>query len=333
MKGKILVTARSFRDTAGPHQQMLKDAGYETVNSPYHRPLRASELALLVSDVVGTILGLDEVTAEVLGQAKELRVISRYGVGVDNVDIRAATARGIVVTITPGDNSVAVAELTMALMLALARRIPYHDRLVKQGGWVRGPAVELAGYCLGIIGMGRIGREVAKRAAAFGMRILYHDPVAPPQEFVPSLQAAYRPLEELLSESDVISLHLPLTDDTRNLIGTSALRRMKSSAFLINTARGGLVDEQALYGALAEGALAGAACDVFSQEPPIDNPLLGLDCFIATPHMGSATLQTTLRMGRMASENALAVLRGERPASVVNLEVYDRSIGRRLERK
>lgn len=294
------------------------------MNSPHDRPLKATELATLVTDVVGAILGLDDVTADVLSQAKHLRVISRHGVGVDNVDLEAATCRGIVVTNTPGHNSVAVAELTLALVLALARRIPYHDRLVKQGDWARVSGMELAEHSLGIIGIGRIGKEVAKRAAGFGMRILYHDPVPPPQEFLVRVQASDRSLKDLLAESDVVSLHCPLRDDTRNLIDRTALRRIKSSAFLINTARGGLVDEQALYEALTEGALAGAACDVFSHEPPTHSPLLALDNFIATPHIGSATLQTTLRMGLMASENALAVLRGERPANVLNPEVYDR---------
>lgn len=324
MKGKILVTARSFRKTPGPHQQILQDAGYTIVNSPYDRPLKAAELAGLLADVDGAILGLDEVTAEALEQAGRLRVISRYGVGLDSVDVAAATARGIVVTITPGANSVAVAELTMALMLALARHIPQLDRQVKAGEWGRIRGVELAGLALGLIGLGRIGREVAKRAAAFNMRILFYDPFPPPEEVQAQLGTAPAALDNLLAESDVVSLHLPLTDDTRHLIDRGALAKMKPGAILINTARGGLVEEPALAEALQSGQLAGAACDVFAQEPPArDNPLLKLDGFIATPHVGSATRQTTLRMGLMASENALAVLRGERPAHVVNPEVYE----------
>ncbi|MBI3286993.1 MAG: D-glycerate dehydrogenase, partial [Chloroflexi bacterium] len=155
-------------------------------------------------------------------------------------------------------------------------------------------------------------------------RILYHDPVPAPQELLARLGASYCSLEELLSGSDIISLHVPLTDDTHHLIDWRALERIKPSAFLINTSRGSLVDEQALYEALAQGKLAGAACDVFSNEPPQDSPLLALDNFIATPHLGAATVQTTLRMGLRAVENVLAVLRGERPADVVNPEVYSR---------
>ncbi len=156
MKGKILVTARSFRTIKGPHQQMLIDAGYETVNSPYDRPLEGAEMAALVPGVVGIILGLDAVTADVIERAESLRVIARCGVGVDNVDLAAAAARGVVVTNTPGANSVAVAELTLALMLALARRLPHHNQVVKSGGWSRTTGVELYGLKLGLIGMGRI---------------------------------------------------------------------------------------------------------------------------------------------------------------------------------
>ncbi len=322
MRGKILVTARSFRAIEGPHQQILMDAGYELLASPHDRPLDASELAQLVSDVVGVILSVDSFTAEVFDRANRLRVISRCGVGMDNIDLQAATSRGVVVTNTPGANSVAVAELTIALMLALARRIPYHDRVVRQGHWDRIQGVELLGYTLGLVGMGRIGREVARRAACFGMRIVYHDPVPPPQPLLASQGATYRRLEDLLAESDVISLHVPLQEDTYHLIDHRALARIKPTAFLINTARGSLVDEQALCEALVQGRLAAAASDVFTREPPGDNPLLHLDNFIATPHIGSATLQTTLRMGLRAAENALAVLRGERPADAVNPEVY-----------
>ncbi len=324
MKGKILVTSRSFRKTRGPHWQILEANGYQIVESPYDHAVEADVLAPLVQDTVGVILGLDKMTADVINQARQLKVISRYGVGLDNVDLEAATARGIIVTNTPGANSISVAELALALILALARHILYHDQMVKQGGWTPVTGVELEGQTLGLIGLGRIGREVARRAAAFNMRLLYYDPVPPPPELLSKVAAAYRLLETLLSESDIISLHLPLTDDTRNLIDQQALARIKPSAFLINTSRGGLVDEEALYRALVEGKLAGAACDVFSHEPPAGNPLLTLDNFIATPHVGSTTRQAALRMGLMAAENALAVLRGERPANVVNPEVYAR---------
>jgi D-3-phosphoglycerate dehydrogenase / 2-oxoglutarate reductase len=322
---KILITTRSFRKIDGPHQQILTGAGYEIVNSPHDRPLKAPELAELLADsaIVGAILGVDEVTAEAINAASDnLQVLSRYGIGVDRVDLKAATERGIVVTFTPGANSIAVAELTLALMLALARRIPQHNRLARQNDWTPLQGVELLGAALGLVGIGRIGIEVAQRAAAFGMRIIYSDPTPPHPELVTSLALASRPLDALLSESDFISLHLPLLPETRNLIDRAALQRLKPGAYLVNTARGGLVDEAALYDALANGHLAGAACDVFAAEPPEDSPLLTLDNFIATSHIGSSTRQTTLRMGLMAAENALTVLRGQRPEYVANPGVY-----------
>ncbi len=324
MSEKILVTSRSFCKIEGPHQDILRDAGYELVESVRGRPLRADELAEAIGDVVAAILGVDEASAEVFEHADRLKVISRFGVGIDQVDLDAATRHGVVVTNTPGANSVSVAELAIGLMLALARHIPRHDQTVKRGLWERIQGVELSGATLGVIGMGHIGREVATRAFSFGMEILYHDPVQPPQELVDRLGASACTLEELLSTSDVVSLHAPHTDATHHLIDAVALDRMKPSALLINTARGGLVDEAALYEALVQGELAGAACDVFSEEPPRDSPLLALDNFVATPHAGSATVQATIRMGTMAAQNALAVLRGERPEHVVNPEVYER---------
>ena len=322
MNGKILITARSFRNTEGLHKQILRDAGYALVESSNEQPLAAAELARWISDVDAAILGLDAVTEAALAEAVRLRVISRYGIGVDAVDVAAATRHGVVVTITPGANSVAVAELAIALLLALTRSIPYHDRVAKQGKWTRVQGMELSGATMGIVGLGRIGREVAQRAAALGMRVLAYDPLLPIEGFA-GLPVEPCSLGDLLATSDAVSLHLPLSDDTRNLIDVQALARMKPTAYLINTARGGLVDEQALYVALTAKKLAGAACDVFAQEPPDAGGLVSLDNFIAAPHIGSATAQTTLRMGLMAAENALAVLRGERPAGVVNPEVYD----------
>ncbi|MBE0689650.1 MAG: phosphoglycerate dehydrogenase [Anaerolineae bacterium] len=321
---KILVTTRSFRKVPGKHQQLLPDAGYELVNSPVDRSLKADELGAILADpeIVGAILGVDEVTSTAIEQAQGLRVISRFGVGIDNVDLVAATARGIVVTNTPGANSIAVAELTLALMLALARHVTRHDRAIRNGDWSVISGMELHGQTLGIVGLGRIGQETAQRARAFGMRILYYDPVPASAEVVAALGATACTLDELLAEADVVSLHLPLMDDTRNLIGARAMERMKTGALLINTARGGLVDEAALYEALAQNKLGGAAFDAFAKEPSIGNPLLELENFIPAPHSGSATRQTTLRMGLMAAENAVMVLRGERPLHVVNPDVY-----------
>ncbi len=244
--GKLLITARAFRKSEGPHKELLRAAGYTLVESTNEQPLAGDELAQWLGDVDGAILGLDAVTEAALAAARRLRVISRFGVGVDAVDVAAATRHGVVVTITPGANSVAVAELALALLLALARSIPYHDRVAKAGQWSRVQGMELSGATLGLVGLGRIGREVAQRAAALGMQVLAYDPMLPAAGFA-GLPVTPCALNELLATSDAVSLHLPLTPATRNLIDAAALARMKPTAYLINTARGGLVDEQALY--------------------------------------------------------------------------------------
>lgn len=324
MSGKILITTRSFRKLDGKHKQILRDARYELVDSPYERPLTGDELAELIVDMDGAILGVDEVSAKVFERGNKLKVISRYGVGYDKVDVVSATAHGIPVTITPGANSIAVAELTLGLMLAVARHIPKQAEQVKNGNFSPITGMELDGATLGLIGLGRIGQEVAKRAYAFGMSILFYDPFPPADEFLAQYACQDCTLSELLKNSDVISLHSPHTPETHHLIDSNALNQMKSTAILINTARGGLVDEESLYHALKNGVIAGAGFDVFSDEPPTDSPLLMLDNFVGTPHSGSATLQTTLKMGLMASENALTVLRGGRSPHTINPEVYDR---------
>ncbi len=322
MNGKILITARSFRKTEGPHKQILRDAGYELVDCPNEHPLAAAELAKWIADVDAAILGLDAVTEEVFAAAQRLRVISRYGVGVDAVDVAAATRHGVIVAITPGANSVAVAELAIALLMALARSIPYHDRVAKQGNWSRVQGMELAGATMGSSGWA--GSAVRWRSARRPWGCACWPTIRSSRRRTSAMRRwNCRALDDLLAGSDAVSLHLPLTDGTRNLIDAGALARMKPTAYLINTARGGLVDEQALCDALVAKKLAGAACDVFGKEPPDASGLVALDNFIAAPHIGSATAQTTLKMGLMAAENALAVLRGERPAGVVNPEVYD----------
>lgn len=319
---KVLVTPRSFRKMPGAHQELLRNAECEVINSPMDRPLEAAELADLLQGIDAAILGVDDVSAAALEKADRLKVISRYGVGVDRVDLEAATARGIVVTNTPGGNANAVAELTLAFMLALARNIPRQDRHIRAEDWSLLKGVELADRTLGMLGMGRIGRRVAELTNVFGMRILFYDPYPPEAEFLGRVGAVSAGIEQVLRESDFISLHLPLTSETRNIIDAQALASMKNGAYIINTARGGLIDETALSIVLESGKIAGAAFDAFESEPSIGNPLITLENFISTPHIGSSTEQTTLRMGLMSAHNALAVLRGERPEHVVNPAVY-----------
>ncbi|NIN63520.1 MAG: hydroxyacid dehydrogenase [Anaerolineae bacterium] len=320
---KILVTARSFRQTPGRHHELLKQSGHEVVESPVDRPLKESELVELIGDVDGAILGLDYVTAAVIDAGGQLKVLSRYGVGVDRVDSEAATAAGVVVTNTPGANHIGVAELTMGLMLSLARRIPQHYSSVRQGSWTRVRGTELAGKTLGIVGLGWISKEVIRRASAFDMRILVQTGY-PDDELINRYGVEYVPLERILQEADYVSLHCAVTPERCDMIGEKELRDMKPGAYLVNTARGELVDEEALLRALQEGWIAGAAMDAFKEEPAIGHPLFELENFIGTPHLGATTYESIIRMGTMAVDNTLRVLRGERPVHVVNPEVYER---------
>jgi len=295
---------------------MLKDAGFEVMLNPKGRPLAEEELVEHVRDVVGLIVGIDRITATVLEKAPALRVISKYGVGVDNIDLAAATAKNVVVTITPGSNSVAVAELTIGLMIAAARRLAQADRSVREGKWSPIVGQEVYGKTLGILGLGKIGKEVAKRAVAFGMKVVAFDSIKD-KEFAERHEIEYVELESLLTISDFVSVHLPLTPSTRRLIGEAELRKIKSGAILMNTARGGIVDEQALLRALKEGWIAGAALDVYEEEPPTNPELLRLSNVVLTPHMGSHTVEAIQRMSLQAVQNLLLALQGKVEPEVV----------------
>jgi D-3-phosphoglycerate dehydrogenase / 2-oxoglutarate reductase len=254
-----------------------------------------------------------QVTAGLLNSAQKLRVIGRAGTGVDNIDVPAATKRGIVVVNTPGGNSIAACEHTFALLLALLRKIPTATQHLAQGGWDRKRFTghQLAGKTLGLVGFGRIGREVAVRARAFGMHILVADPFVT-ESLAKEWEAKLVDLDPLLSQSDVVSLHVPLTPETRNLIDAKALKRIKPGAILVNCARGGLIDEAALHTALSEGTLAGAALDVFAQEPPTGSPLLTHPKVVATPHLGASTEEAQRDVaGEVAEQIRDYLLKGE----------------------
>jgi D-3-phosphoglycerate dehydrogenase len=318
----VLVTSTTF----GIQDPTLRSELERTVGdirySPEKRPLTAPELTSLVKGIDGWIAGLDEIDASVIAAADRLKVIARYGVGFDRVDVAAATQRGIVVTNTPGANSAAVAELTIGLMLALARRICQANQAVRSGQWPRISGVGLAGKTVGLVGFGSIGREVACRLSAFGCRVLVADPTVSP-EVVSGCGAGFMSLDELLPVSDFVCLHAAATPVTAGMVNDSFLRKMKPGAFLVNTARGELIDEAALAHAIESGRLRGAALDCFRKEPPgIDHPLLRLAQVIVTPHTGAHTDEAVNAMGRMALDACLAVLRGERPAHVVNPGVY-----------
>jgi D-3-phosphoglycerate dehydrogenase / 2-oxoglutarate reductase len=265
------------------------------------RPLDEAEMVELVRGCAGLIVGVDPVTRRVL-EAGPLRVVVKYGSGMDNIDLDAAGALDVEVSSTPGANARSVAELAIALLLALARNVALHDRGVRDGSWHRRTGVELADKQLGIVGYGAIGREVARIALGLDMQVVAHDPLVHDAE-VPLVE-----LDELYATSDAVSLHLPLTDETRGLIGARELATMKPTGFLINTARGGLVDEAALAQALRSGRIAGAALDGFEEEPLGESPLRGLDNVVFSPHAGASTHEAVLRAAAAAVDQLLASL-------------------------
>lgn len=287
--------------------------------------LARPELLLRVRDAAGLIVrSATQVTAELLAAAPKLVVVVRAGAGVDNIDVPAATAHGVLVMNTPGANTVAAAEHTMGLLLSLARRIPAANRSLLEGRWERSKFVgwELRDKTLGLLGVGRIGMEVAARALAFKMRILGYDPYIS-RDAAAAHGIQLTALEAVLETADVISLHLPLVDETRHILDATRLARMKRGAYLINCARGGLVDEPALLAALASGQLGGAALDVFEEEPKPAAALVADPRIVATPHLGASTLEAQSSVGILAARQILGVLRGESFENAVNLPAHD----------
>ena len=280
-----------------------------------------------VRDIDGLLsLLTDRIDAPLMEAAPRLKVISNYAVGYDNIDVPAATQRGIMVGHTPEVLTETVADFTMALLLAAARRVVEGEKLVKAGKWKTwGPTLllgrDIYGATLGLVGLGRIGASVARRARGFAMRILYHD-IARRDDLERELGLIYADLETLLKESDFVSLHVSLTEDTRHLMSEEQFALMKPTAILINTSRGPVVDQRALYEALRWGEIAGAALDVTDPEPIApDDPLLSLDNCLIVPHMASASIATRTKMATMAAENLIAGLKGEMPPHPVNPEV------------
>ena len=313
----MLVTPTSYARNDPRLKRELEALVGEVVYNPSQKPLSAEALAGLLPEVDGYIAGLDAITHEALAVANRLKVIARYGVGVDNVDLLAAKQKGITVTNTPNANSVSVAELTVSLILALARQIPEAVSSTRRGEWPRVSGVTLEGKTVGIFGLGAIGKRLAQRLSGFDCRILVYDPFVD-RDFAEQYGIQITDRESVVEQADFLSLHLPLLPETRRMVDDSFLASMKPGAFLINTSRGEVVDEQALLHALESGRLRGAALDAFSEEPPAsDHPLLQLPQVIVTPHMGAHTDGATNTMGWMALKDCLSVLHGEPPAHPV----------------
>lgn len=304
---KALIAAPIHRDA----MKLLEDAGIQVTYKEYPSEKELSEL-VVDADIL-FVRSKPLVTAEVISKAEKLKIIARAGVGLDNIDVKAAEAKGIRVINTPEAPTRSVAELTIGLMLAVARKIAYSDRKMREGKWVKKEAegIELRDKTLGIIGLGRIGREVATIASkGLGMKILYFDIYRVSPEVERELGATYVDLETLVKESDVISVHVPLTPETKGLISESLLRMMKKNAILINTSRGGVVDTKALIKALKEGWIAGAGLDVYEEEPlPPNHPLTELDNVVLTPHIGASTEEAQERAGIDAVKKVLELIK------------------------
>lgn len=305
---KILVTPTSFKKPQNDKaREKLESYADEIIYNPYGRPLESEEICELIKDCDGYIAGLDYIDKNVIAAASKLRVISRYGAGVDRVDLEMAKEKNIVVTNTPGTNAVAVCELAFGLMLSLARAIPRLNKAVENGEWPRNNGVEIKGKTLSILGLGAIGKNLAISALAFGMEVNAYDPYID-ESFAKEHGIKVCSFEETIASADFISLHMPLNEKTKHFIDEEAIGLMKEGVYIINTARGGLIDEDAAYKALLSGKMAGLALDAYEREPVSDSPLVKMDNVISTPHTGAHTNEAISGMGTMAVDNLIAVL-------------------------
>ncbi len=326
MKPKVYVTRRLL-----PVGHEILDACCDVEVNHSDEPPSKSEIMQKIKGKDGLLCLLtDTIDQETMDSERKLKVISSLSVGYNHIDVAAATKRGIYVTYTPDVLTEATADFTWTLILAISRRLVEADGYVRQGRWriAWSPTMllgsEVHGRTLGIVGLGRIGQAVAKRAKGFNMRILYSDQARARDNVERELSAEYVALDALLRESDFVTIHVPLSETTRNLIDEAKLRIMKQSAYIVNTSRGNVVDEGALTTVLEEKLIAGAATDVWEQEPtPEDNPLLRMNNFIGAPHIASATFQARSKMSELAAMNLVSVLRGEMPPHLVNRDVLN----------
>lgn len=321
MSHRVLVLAHPFARHQPEAGRPLVQAGYQVQLGPCDTSPQEHELIDLLSGCHAVVASNEAYTQRVFQQSPQLRVVARWGVGVDGIDLAAATDAGVIVANTPGFVTQAVADQTFCLMLALARRLPEQREVAASCDWQHVEGTDLWRKCLGIIGFGSIGRAVARRARGFEMRLLAHD-LQPDQRAAAELGVELVALPELLSRADFVTLHANLTPQSQSLIGEADLRAMRPTAFFINAARGALVDQHALVRALKEGWIAGAALDVLAEEPPHpDAPILSAPNCIITPHNSSQTRETAAAVNAQVCENIIEALSGRRPKFVVNPEV------------
>ena len=321
MKPHILVTTTSFQDTPGRHHQMLADTGWQIIKA--RGPLSEADTLTAVGAIDGYICGDDVITRAVLERAcPRLKVLSKYGIGVDKIDVDAATEMGLPLLFTPGVNHTTVAEHTFLLLLAIEKHLLFHADSTRQGGWKRKTGREIAGKTIGVFGMGRIGKEVAKRAKAFGMTVIGYD-VYWDESFAGEHQIErVDDFHDLFPRVDYLSLHTNLTPDTRELIRNETIKLLKDDAVILNCARGEIVNTNDVAEALQSGVLRGYGTDVLDEEPPAaDHPLTKLPNCLVTPHIGSRTLESVQRQAVAAVTNLVQAMRGEPPLAQVNPEV------------
>lgn len=315
---KILVTPTSLQPAKGSKAlEILREFSDDLVFNELGRPLTEDELIPLLKDCDGYVAGLDFVTEKVINSCENLKIISRYGAGFDRVDIAAAKAKGIPVTNTPGVNAEAVGELAFSLILSVARRITYLNNSTRNGEWVRSTGMELKGKTIGIMGLGAIGKVVARCAKGFEMNVIAYDPFIN-EAYCKENNITVCTFDEVVEQADVISLHLPLLDSTKHMINKDAISKMKPTTILINTSRGGIIDEDAAYEALKAGKLGGLGLDAFEIEPPTGSTLFELDNVVVTPHTGAHTKEATDNMANAAIKNLIDVLSGKGCPYIVN---------------
>jgi len=314
MRPKIICTSPTFGKYSAKAIEMLESEGYELIRIPMEDAKNPTKLITYVEDAQGWIVGHSKVTREILEKAPMLKIATKHGTGIDNFDLDAAKEKNVVIANAPGLNANAVSDLAFSFMLALARKIPYSDKAVRSGKWQPIMGIELKGKTLGVIGMGAIGKGLIKKANSFDMNFVAFD-IQKDEEFIKKYNVRmltdYR---EVLKEADFISLHVPLNEKTKGMVGDKEFKLMKNTALIINTSRGGVIDEAALLDALKNNEIAGAALDVFASEPPsLDNPLLALDNVIFAPHMGAYTEEAMAEISEVCAENVIRVLKGQEP--------------------
>ncbi len=314
MTFRVVATDRISADGLIP---LIEDAAFTIVEIPDSGEPRFGEEMASASGLI--VRSATRVDRDLLAAAPELRVVGRAGVGVDNIDLEAATERGVAVMNAPAGNTIAAAELTMALILSVARKVAEADRTIREGRWERSrlQGVELRGRTLGVVGAGRIGGAVAERCQAFGMKVVVHDPYLPPERLA-GIEFPVVGLAQLLETADVVTIHVPLTDETKGMIGRGELGTMKESAFLVNVSRGGIIDETALAEALAAGEIGGAGLDVYEHEPlETGSPLLTAPNLVLTPHLGASTAEAQVQVAlEVTASMRAALIEGDLSAAV-----------------